>query len=78
MPITEADIQAFTEFLRNEVSNGGAEASISEIAAKWEADRELRETLDDIRQGEADIEAGRGKPVAEAFADIRKRLGWNQ
>ena len=78
MTITESDIQAFSEYLRAEIANGGADLSLAELAARWEAERETQETLADIRQGEADIEAGRGKPVAEAFSDIRKRLGWNQ
>ena len=78
MSITESDIQAFSDYARAEITNGGAELSISELAAKWEAEREIQETLGDIRQGEGDIAAGRGKPVAEAFADIRAKLGLNQ
>ena len=37
--------------------------------------RESGETVDDIRQGHLDIEAGKGQVVEEAFADVRKKLG---
>jgi Arc/MetJ-type ribon-helix-helix transcriptional regulator len=32
-------------------------------------------TIVDIRQGRLDYEQGRGKPLAEAMADIRQQLG---
>jgi predicted transcriptional regulator len=35
-------------------------------------------TVADIRQGIADYEQGRGVPLAEAMADIRRQLGVSQ
>lgn len=35
---------------------------------------EKQETLEAIREGMADIEAGRFMPLAEAFAEVRKEL----
>jgi hypothetical protein len=35
-------------------------------------------TIADIRQGEIDYEQGRGQPLSEAMADIRKELGAKQ
>ena len=37
---------------------------------------ESQEIIQAIREGEAEIEAGGGKPVDEAFADVRNKLGW--
>ena len=75
MPITEAEISEFTEFLRTAMQEGRNSKSISEFAAEWELQRERTETLNDIQQGEVDIQAGRGKPAAQAFEDVRKKLG---
>lgn len=33
------------------------------------------EALEGIRQGLADVDAGRTQPLAEAFAEIRRELG---
>lgn len=37
--------------------------------------RERESALAGIREGLADVEAGRVQPLAEAFADLRKELG---
>ncbi|WP_435008216.1 ribbon-helix-helix domain-containing protein [Tundrisphaera lichenicola] len=37
--------------------------------------RDEAETLEGIRKGLADVEAGRTQPLAEAFAEIRRELG---
>ena len=38
--------------------------------------RESQEVVQAVREGESEIEAGGGKSVDEAFADIRSKLGW--
>ena len=39
------------------------------------AQREYDETVQDIRQGLKDYEAGKSQPLAEAMEDIRSELG---
>jgi len=73
MAVSHTDIQAFSDFALRRVDNGGAD-SMQELLYQWLAAREAEEVADDVRQGHADIEAGRGKPAAEVFADIRKKL----
>lgn len=38
---------------------------------------EAKRTREAIARGIADMEAGRGKPLDEAFEDIRRRLGFS-
>ena len=40
--------------------------------------RESQEIVQAIREGEAEIEVGGGKPVDEAFTDIPSKLGWTE
>ena len=70
MSVTEADLQAFTDFARKQLANGGAD-SVEQLAAHW---REARELAADLEQAERDITAGRGQLLSEAIAEIRERL----
>jgi len=72
MAVTEEDLKDFHRFAKEKLANGGVE-SLSQLAAEWE---EFRDTVADVRQGITDFEAGRHKPAEQAFADIRKKLGW--
>ena len=75
MPITNEDLRDFHRFADEKIREGHAH-SLVDLAGQWEARRrEAEETVSDIRQSHADIDAGRTAPVAEAFADARKRLG---
>ena len=74
MAVTKDDLQAFKCFADEKLANGGAD-SISDLVRQWEAQRESQETIADILESHADIEAGRVKPLDEAFADVRKKIG---
>lgn len=74
MSVTINDIQDFNRFAERKLSNGGAD-SIEQLAREWAEARELTQLAEDIAESEADIEAGRVKPLDKAFADIRKKLG---
>ena len=74
MPVTKEDLQAFHHFAGKKLDCGGAR-SLVELAGEWEAQRsEMEETVADIRQSHADIEAGRVTSVSDTFTDIRKQL----
>ncbi len=75
MFVTESEIDAFGHFAKEQIGAGGVGVSFQQILDKWQAKREAEAVADDIRQGIADIEAGKGKPVAQAFADVREKLG---
>jgi len=75
MAVTKDDLQDFHRFADEKLNNGGSQ-SLVELAGEWEAQRrEMDETIADIRQSHADIEAGRVAPVGDTFADVRKQLG---
>ena len=75
MPVTDADIQAFTEFAHVRVVNGEAD-SMQQLFNQWLSSRETKAVVDAVQQGEAEITAGGGKPVTDAFDEIRTELGW--
>ena len=74
MTVTKDDLQAFNRFADEKLTNGGGD-SLVDIVRQWEAERESQETIADILESHADIEAGRVKPLDEAFADVRKKMG---
>ena len=78
MAVTEADIDAFRQFAKQQLGNADGDLSLQQILNAWEMRRESEETVEDIRRGISDIEAGEGKPVAQAFADVRRKLGMGE
>ncbi|MEO8495138.1 MAG: hypothetical protein ABI614_08710 [Planctomycetota bacterium] len=70
MAVTDADIQAFVAFARQQAASNVADDTMTELVAKWQAVRE-RESVDEaIRESLADIEAGR----TESFAESQERF----
>jgi hypothetical protein len=72
MTVTEADIQAFAEFVRQRTSRGEAELTIAELAAQWQATREREEVNSAIRESLNDIAAGRTEPFAQSQDSFRQ------
>ncbi len=74
MAITKEDLSDFHRFADDQLNHGEAR-SLVELAGEWEArHREMENTVEDIHQSHADIDAGRVAPVADTFADVRQRL----
>ncbi len=73
MPITLEDIHDFSQFATARLENGGAEFSLSELAQQWQAVREREEVNAAIREGLADIDAGRTQPAREFMDEMRKK-----
>ncbi len=75
MPVTKEDLQAFHRFAGEKLDHDEAR-SLVELAGEWEANRrETEETVEDIHQSHADIDAGRVASVSDTFADVRRQLG---
>lgn len=74
MPVTEAEIEAFADFARRQIHNGGAQRSLMELVQTWQALREQEEVHAAIREGLADIAAGRTRPAQEFMDEVRKKL----
>jgi hypothetical protein len=63
MAITKEDLRDFARFADAKVENGKV-TSLVDLAGEWESQRrEIEETVADIRQNHADIEAGRVSPI---------------
>ena len=77
MPITKDDLQSFQSFADEMLATGTAE-SLQEILDKWNAHREHRQSVAGIKESISQFEAGEGLPVAEAFDEIRGKLGWSR
>lgn len=75
MAVTKEDLRHFHRFADKRIDKVGAN-SLVELAGEWEAKRrEMEETIAAIRQSHVDIDAGQVASVADAFADVRSRLG---
>jgi hypothetical protein len=75
MSITQTQIDSFHRFASEKIANGGADLSWDELFIQWQSDCERDEINTAIREGLADVEAGRCLPAAEAMEEIRKEFG---
>jgi len=71
------DPRAFRDFLDAKLANGGATLTLDDALEIWEhenqTEQERDETLEAIRRGFADVEAGRVRPAREAISELRRR-----
>lgn len=71
------DLKAFRDFADDRLANGGADLTLDEALALWEYENqpeaEREETLEAIRRGFADVDAGRVRPAREALAELRRK-----
>lgn len=72
---TKSDLERFYEFVGGIVRTGQGEFTPEDCVALWrQIHEEMDESLAAIKRGLEDMEAGRGQPVHEAFADIRREI----
>jgi len=71
------DLKAFKGFIEQRLVEGGDEPTLVEALAQWEvanqSDEELAATLEAIREGLADVEAGRVVPARQALNELRRK-----
>jgi hypothetical protein len=69
------DLLAFKNFIDEQLA-GETVPTVDEVLARWEyeneSDEEREETLEAIRRGLGDVEAGRVMPAREAVAQLRR------
>ena len=73
MTVTRADLQDFNRFASAKLASGQT-GSLSDLVREWEATREYEGSVAALRESHADAQAGRVKPLDEAFADVREKL----
>jgi hypothetical protein len=76
MLVTQQDLDNFNRFAQQKLQNGGAE-SIEELFDLWRIEQPSAEEQEEIhaaiRQGLADIKAGRGRPVETVMEELRRK-----
>ncbi len=75
MPLTNDDLQKFYQFALGVIETDDKEASLRELAAKWEAQRERASVNESIRKGHAEILAEGGRPYDEFRAEMKAKHG---
>ncbi len=73
MSITKADLDDFQRFAAEKLASDDAE-SMNELLRAWEASREQQETVDSVKRGLADVEAGRTRPAKDVLDELRADL----
>lgn len=74
MAVTQDQLDDFHRFASDKLANGGADLSWDELFILWQSEYERDEVDAAIREGLADVEAGRVQPANEAMEEIRKEF----
>jgi uncharacterized protein YPO0396 len=75
MSLTTQDLADFNQFATGKLSSGTTD-SIVDLARQWEWERrEFAETVEELRIGLADMEAGKGRLLSESMNELRQLLG---
>lgn len=75
MAVTQAELDGFHEFASQRISAGHSELSFDELVLEWESVRDRDDINAAIRDGLADMEAGRHRPACEAMEELRQKHG---
>ncbi len=71
------DVLAFRSFLDQQIEETGASLTLEEALGLWEyensSESERAETLESIRDGFQDLEAGRIRSAREVFERLRRK-----
>ena len=71
----QSELRDFVQFASHRVASGDDRLSLEELVRQWRQGAEYAETVADVRQGIIDDAQGKAQPLADAFADVRKKLG---
>ena len=74
MALTREEFAEFTAFAERKLSNGGVE-SITDLVRSWLDECNAADVDAAIREGLADIDAGRTQPHDELMQEVRQKLG---
>ena len=69
------ELNSFHEFALDSLRSRNEYISLENLLETWRAQKERDEVNAAIRQGLADVEAGRYRPAAEVMEDFRKKHG---
>lgn len=65
------DLRSFHEFVGRQLDNGGADLTPEQVLSLW---LERLETIESVRRGLEDVEAGRTRLAEELIDELRDEL----
>ena len=73
MSTSQEQLDDFHRFASARLKSGGTELTIDDLLIEWDSTRNRDEINQAIREGLADIEAGRTRPAAEVTEELRRK-----
>ena len=70
------DLASFQMFANERLANGGGGISLDDLFTEWHEQRAREEVNQAIRQGLADIDAGRHESAEVVMESIREQFGF--
>lgn len=78
MATTREELESFHKYAAGRLSDHSSEPSLDDLLMEWADCRDRAMINDAIRNGLADIDAGRHKPADQVMEEIRKEFGFPQ
>jgi predicted transcriptional regulator len=75
MTVTQKDLDGFYGFATGRLPSTGEELSFDDLVIEWESLRDREAINAAVREGLADVEAGRHRPAGEVMEELRKKHG---
>lgn len=76
MSLTQSDLDSFHHFASQVIVLRGPEVSMEDLVDEWQSRHDRTESINSIRRGAADAEAGRMRDLAEVDLEVREKLGF--
>lgn len=76
MIFSQKDLDSFHQFASRAIALRGQGLSIDELVEQWRAEQEREETIESVRRGVEDADAGRVRSLAEVDKAIREKLAF--
>jgi hypothetical protein len=71
----QTELRDFVQFASTRVQTGDDGLSLEDLVRQWRQSTEYAQAVTDVRQGITDAAHGKAKPISEAFADVRQKMG---
>jgi predicted transcriptional regulator len=75
MAVTQAELDDFHKFASKRIEAVPSEMTFDDLVMEWESLRDRAEINAAIREGLADVEAGRHRPARDAMEELRQKHG---
>ena len=73
MSVTQHDLDAFHRFATDRLRRSEEELTIDDLVIEWDSMRNREQINAAIREGLADIDAGRTRPVDQVTEELRRK-----